>query len=136
MKVIELEHAHPTVDELIRLAKKELVVLRRPDGSVFALSQVDDFDVEVELLKNNPEFLKFLKQLSKEKATITLEDLRKELGLNRKSGRSNRKKGTGRGRTGKGPEKGTFKNSPRLFRAEEQRPCRVSHWKKPRVIWP
>ena len=36
MKVIELEHAHPTVDELIRLAKRELVVLRRPDGSVFA----------------------------------------------------------------------------------------------------
>jgi hypothetical protein len=49
------------------------VVLRRPDGSVFALSQVDDFDLEVELLKNNPEFLNFLKQLSKEKATITLE---------------------------------------------------------------
>jgi uncharacterized protein with von Willebrand factor type A (vWA) domain len=93
MKIIELDHAHPTVDELIRLAKSELVVLRRPDGSVFALSQVDDFDVEVELLKKNREFLKFLKQLSKEKAVISLEDLRKELGLSPKSRGSNRKKG-------------------------------------------
>ena len=81
MKVIELEHAHPTLDEVIGLAKDELVVLRRPDGSVFALSQVDDFDVEVELLKNNPEFMMFLKHLSQENPAISLTDLRKELGL-------------------------------------------------------
>jgi hypothetical protein len=81
MKVIELERAQPTLDEVIGLAKDELVVLRRPDGSVFALSQVDDFDVEVELLKNNPEFMMFLRQFSQEKAAISLLDLRKELGL-------------------------------------------------------
>jgi hypothetical protein len=48
---------------------------------VFALSPVDDFDVEVELLKNNPEFMAFLQQLSQAEATISLQDLRKELGL-------------------------------------------------------
>ena len=81
MKVIELGHSHPTIDEVLGLAKEGLVVLRGPDGSVFALSQVDDFDVEVELLKNNPEFMAFLRQLSQEEATITLQDLRKELAL-------------------------------------------------------
>lgn len=81
MKVIELERAHPTLDEVMGLAKDELVVLRQPDGSVFALSQVDDFDVEVELLKNNPEFMAFLKQLGQERGAISLQDLRKELGL-------------------------------------------------------
>src|SRR5207244_10693753 len=81
MKVIELERARPTLDELMGFAKDELVVLRRPDGSVFALSQVDDFDVETELLKNNPEFMMFLRQLSQEKAATSLLDLRKELGL-------------------------------------------------------
>jgi hypothetical protein len=105
MKVIELERAHPTLDELIQLAKKELVVLRRPDGSVFALSQVDDFDVEVELLKNNPEFLKFLKRLSKEKATIPLEELRKELGLNRKRGSSKRINGRSNQKSGRNRER-------------------------------
>ncbi len=81
MKVIELEHAHPAVDELIRLATDQLVVLRRADGSVFALSQVDDFEVEVEMLKNNAEFMAYLKQLSQEKAAVSLQDLRTELGL-------------------------------------------------------
>ncbi len=83
MKVIELElgHAQPTLDEVIGLAKDELVVLRRPDGSVFVLSQVDDFDVEVELLKNNPEFMTLMRQFSREEATISLEELRNELAL-------------------------------------------------------
>ena len=81
MKVVELAQAHPTLDEVMGLAKGELVVLRRADGSVFALSQVDDFAVEVELLKHNAEFMHFLKQLSEEKATISLQELRKELAL-------------------------------------------------------
>jgi hypothetical protein len=81
MKVIELGHHNPTLDEVIGFAKKELVVLRHPDGSVFALSQVDNFDVEVELLKKNPEFKAFLMQLSQQEATISLESLRQELAL-------------------------------------------------------
>jgi hypothetical protein len=81
MKVVDLEHHDPTLDEVIGFAKEGLVVLRYPDGSVFALSQVDDFDVEIELLKKNPEFKAFLKQLSQEEATISLESLRQELVL-------------------------------------------------------
>ena len=81
MKVIELKNGHPTVDELIGLAKDELVVLRNSDGAVFAFSPVDDFDVEVELLKNNLEFMSLMKQLSQEKAVISMRDLRKELDL-------------------------------------------------------
>jgi hypothetical protein len=78
VKVIELKNSS-TVDELIRAAKHELIVLRKSDGSMYALSQLDDFDVEMELLKNNPEFMTFMKRLSKEKAAISLQDLRKEL---------------------------------------------------------
>ena len=81
MKIIDVGQAQPTLEEVMGLAQEELVVLRKPDGSVFALSHVDDFDVEVELLKNNPEFMAFLKKLSQEEATISLQDLRKELAL-------------------------------------------------------
>jgi hypothetical protein len=81
MKLIELTQGRPTIDEVIGLAKEGLVVLREPDGAVFALTRVDDFDVEVELLKSNPEFMAFLRQRFQEEATISLEDLRKELAL-------------------------------------------------------
>lgn len=52
----------------------------KSDGFVFALSHVDDFAVEVELLKNNVEFMTLLRQLSQEAATTSLEDLWQELG--------------------------------------------------------
>ena len=81
MKIIELEKEQFTLDEVITLAKKEALVLRKPDGQMFALAPINDFEVEVELLKKNTEFMAFLKQLSQEKATISLKSLREELGL-------------------------------------------------------
>ena len=81
MKVIELNQNHPTLDEVIGIAEQELVVLRKPDGSVFAVTVVDDFDLEVELLKRNPEFMKLMDRLSAEKGVISLENLRKELAV-------------------------------------------------------
>jgi hypothetical protein len=81
MTVIELAETQPTLDEVMGLAKDGVVVLRQPDGSAFALAQLDDFEVEVELLRNHPDFLSFLRQLSREEASISLEDLRRELAL-------------------------------------------------------
>ena len=81
MKVIELGRKIARLTEVVGFAQEELVVLRRADGTVFALSQVDDFDLEVEMLKNNPEFMAWMRQLSEEKAAISLADLRKELAL-------------------------------------------------------
>jgi hypothetical protein len=81
LTLIKLADTHPTLDEVMRMAKDGVVVLRKPDGSAFALAQLDDFDVEVELLRNNPDFLSFLRQLSREDASIPLEDLRKELSV-------------------------------------------------------
>ena len=83
MKLIELGQRPPTLDEVIGMASDALVVLRKGDGSVFAVSQVEDFDVEVELLKNNPEFMALLKQLSLEEPVISLQDLRKELDISK-----------------------------------------------------
>lgn len=80
MKVIELDENDCSLDEIVDLAQDELIVLRKPNGSVFTLSHVDDFAVEVELLKNNTELMTLLRKLSQEEAVITLEDLRQELG--------------------------------------------------------
>jgi hypothetical protein len=45
------------------------------------LAAVDEFEAESELLKNNKEFMSYLDGLSAQKATISLEDVEKELGL-------------------------------------------------------
>lgn len=81
MKIIELKSGQLTLKEVMELAKSEAVVLRNADGELFALAPVDDFEVEVELLRKNAEFMAFLKELSQEQATISLKSLRTELGL-------------------------------------------------------
>ncbi len=81
MTVIELAENHPTLEEVFGLAKDGVVVLRKPDGSAFALAPLDNFEVEVELLRSNSDFMGFLRQLSREDATIPLDDLRRELAL-------------------------------------------------------
>jgi hypothetical protein len=81
MTVINLAESRPTLDDVIELAKTGVVVLRKPDGTTFALAALDDFEVEVELLRNSPDFLSFLRQRSTERASISLDDLRKELAV-------------------------------------------------------
>lgn len=81
MRIVELNNGQITLDEAITLAENEAVVLRNPDGKMYALAPIDDFEVEVALLKNNPDFMAFLKELSQEEATVSLKSLRTELGL-------------------------------------------------------
>lgn len=81
MKVIKIAQVHPTLEEVIGLAEEEVVVLRRDDGATFALAQIDDFEIEVEQLKNNADFMAFLRDLSEENTTISLEELRQELAM-------------------------------------------------------
>jgi hypothetical protein len=81
MTVINLAESQPTLDDVIGMAREGVVVLRKPDGTAFAVAALDDFEVEVELLRNSPDFLSFLRQLSSEKTSISLDDLRQELAL-------------------------------------------------------
>ncbi|MFQ5628246.1 MAG: hypothetical protein ACE5I1_05750 [bacterium] len=64
------------------MAHQETVILRKENNQYFVLATIDDFDLEVELLHNNKEFMAFLDTLSEQKATISVEDIEKELDLN------------------------------------------------------
>ena len=82
MKTIELTHDAPSLVELVELADEENIIIKTPQGREFILAELDDFDLEVEQLKNSEEFMAFLDQRSKERGTTSIEELRKELGLN------------------------------------------------------
>jgi len=79
MRLIRLEQGHPGLDQMIGMAGQETLILRKSDGEMFVFSQIDEFDAEVALLKNNKEFMEFLKTLSGEEPVISLDELRKEL---------------------------------------------------------
>ena len=82
MKTIELTADAPSLHEAVELADEENVIIKTPQGKRFILAELDDFDLEVEQLKNSKEFMAFLDERSKKRGTTSIEELRKELGLN------------------------------------------------------
>ena len=81
MKIIELSESQILLDELLEMARQETVIIQKADNERFVLSLVDEFAFEVELLRNNEDFMAYLDELSSQEATIPLEDVEKELGL-------------------------------------------------------
>ncbi len=81
MKVIELTPLRNSIDELLEIARQEAVILRKANHPGFVLAPIGEFDLEIELLRNNKEFMDYLDELSKQKATIPLVEVERELGL-------------------------------------------------------
>jgi hypothetical protein len=59
------------------------MIIKTPQGKQSVLAELDDFELEVEQLKNSEEFMAFLDERSKERGRTSIEELRRELGINR-----------------------------------------------------
>ncbi len=81
MKTVFVSKRKKSINDLLKQARKQNVILRSEDGKEFLLAEVDDFDREIELARQNKALMKYLDERGKEKATIPLEDLEEELGL-------------------------------------------------------
>ena len=81
MKSIELADSNLTVIELIELAEQDTLILKKPDGTEFVLSVIDDFAAEVEALSQNEEFMEFIAQRSRSTKRLSLESAQKRLGI-------------------------------------------------------
>jgi hypothetical protein len=79
MKMIDLAQHKLDVEQLLELARQGPVVLLTAEGEEFCVVEADDFDREVETLRNSRAFQQFLDERSKDKRTIPLEELEKEL---------------------------------------------------------
>ncbi|WNZ26874.1 hypothetical protein HJG54_34410 [Leptolyngbya sp. NK1-12] len=81
MKTVDLAQANLTVAELIELAEQDTLILKKPDGTEFVLSLVDDLAAEVDALRQNEEFIAFLSWRSGSTRRVSLADARKRLGI-------------------------------------------------------
>jgi mRNA-degrading endonuclease RelE of RelBE toxin-antitoxin system/PHD/YefM family antitoxin component YafN of YafNO toxin-antitoxin module len=79
MKTVDLAQQKLEIEELINLARQEPVLLLTSGGEEFYVAEADDFEKEVEALRNSQAFQQFLDERSKDKRTIPLEELEKEL---------------------------------------------------------
>lgn len=81
MKTIDLTREILSLGELLDSAGRENVILRTADGREFLLAEMDDFEREVGLVRQNQELMELLEQRSRAERTYTLDQAREALGL-------------------------------------------------------
>ena len=79
MKTIDLAREQHTLTELLKLAKRDSILIRSATGEDFLLEPADDFDREVGMLGQSERFLSFLQERSKETGGRSLAELRKKI---------------------------------------------------------
>jgi hypothetical protein len=81
MKTIMISRRARSVHALLRRARRENVILRPPEGDEFILAEVDDFNREIELARQNRALMKFLDARARQTETVSSEEARNLLGL-------------------------------------------------------
>jgi hypothetical protein len=79
MTTFDLRKQTITLDELFRAAADERVLVVAKDGTTFVIEPADSFEQEVAMLRNSKKFMTFLAERSQEQATISLDELEREI---------------------------------------------------------
>ena len=81
MKTITVSRNSRSIMDILKQACKENLIIKSPDGLEFILAEIDDFDREIELTRENKELMKFLDHRAKQTKTIPLEQVKRELSI-------------------------------------------------------
>ncbi len=81
MKTLEISDRPRDVRPLLELASEENLLITTPGGRQFVLAEIDDFEEEVRLVRENTELMAFLRARSQGSGRLTEAQLRKRLGL-------------------------------------------------------
>jgi hypothetical protein len=84
MKTLNLAERQITVEELLRSAADETLLIRSKEGLTFVLEATDAFDREVAELGASDRFMAFLAARSKEHGDLSLDEIDKRLAVERK----------------------------------------------------
>ena len=79
MITLDLRDQTLTIEELLRIASSDSVLIRSNGGQEFILESTDEFEREVALLGHSERFMQFLAERSKEPGSIPIEQLKQDL---------------------------------------------------------
>jgi len=79
MRTIKVSKKSKALNSLLRRARRENVVLRSAEGCEFILAEIDDFNREIELTRQNKQLMRLLESRARQKATISLAELKQQL---------------------------------------------------------
>lgn len=81
MKTIKITDTSPNLGAILDLASDDNVILKTSDGREFVLAEVDSFDREIELVRQNQELMDFLEKRSEDQNVYTLDQAKQKLNI-------------------------------------------------------
>lgn len=81
MKTIKVSKQSRALNALLKRARSENVILRSAEGKEFILAEIDDFNREIELTRQNKQLMKLLESRAKQKTTVSLDETKRRLDL-------------------------------------------------------
>ena len=86
MKTIKVSQRSKAVTALLKQARRQNVIIRSPEGKEFILAEIDDFNREIELTRQNRQLMKLLDARGKQNKTVSLAEAKRRLGITEKAG--------------------------------------------------
>ena len=81
MKTVVVSKRSKGVNALLKQAKGQNLILRSSEGREFILAEVDDFDREIELTRQNKQLIDLLDRRAKQTQTVSLTEAKTQLHL-------------------------------------------------------
>jgi hypothetical protein len=86
MKTVTVSARARALLSLLKQAGEENLILKTEDGREFLLAEIDNFDREIARTRQNEELMRLLDERGREKATVSIQEARARLGLEKGSG--------------------------------------------------
>lgn len=81
MRTIDLGTSRFSLEDVLESARSNTVLIKSADGHSYVISAADDLSTEVELLRQNHEFVALLDELKRDTSSVSLEDVRRRFGI-------------------------------------------------------
>jgi hypothetical protein len=79
MKTVAISGRAKGINALLRLARGKNLILRAEDGHEFVLAELDDFDREIRLARQNKQLMAFLERRAKQTTAVPINEVKAEL---------------------------------------------------------
>ena len=81
MKTVTVSKRSKGINALLKQARRQNLILRSPEGHEFILAELDDFNREIELTRQNKQLTEMLSRRAKQTKTVPLQEAKAQLGL-------------------------------------------------------
>jgi hypothetical protein len=81
MRTVNIDKQDRALNALLKRARNENLILRSSEGNEFILAEIDDFNREIQLTRQNKSLMRLLSTRARQKTTISLAETKKRLGI-------------------------------------------------------